>query len=75
MNKNTLSTLLLVLSILLVIGAILTVIPNAGASKPNIIGYRSICTFSPVSTAIMLFLAYSGNGYRAKLKGQESTGA
>lgn len=75
MNKNTVCTLLLVLSIMLVIGALLTLIPFAGASKVNLMGYRSICTFSPVSTAIMLFLAYSGNGYRAKLKGRESAGA
>ncbi|MFA6008377.1 MAG: hypothetical protein WC799_00230 [Desulfobacteraceae bacterium] len=75
MNKNTLSTFLLVLSLLLVIGSILTLIPYAGASKLNYMGYRSICTFSPVSTAIMLFLAYSGNGYRAKLKERESAGA
>lgn len=74
MNKNIVCTLLLVLSILLVICALLTLIPFAGASKVNLMGYRSICTFSPVSTAIMLFLAYSGNGYRAKLKERESAG-
>jgi hypothetical protein len=75
MNKKTLASILLVLSLLFSAGAALTLFPFAGAGKPNMAGYRSLCSFTPVSTAIMLFLAYSINGYRVKIKGREESGS
>ncbi len=75
MNKNTLASILLGLSLILSAGAALTLFPFAGAGKPNMISYRSLCSFTPVSTAIMLFLAYSINGYRVKIKGREEPGS
>jgi ABC-type Fe3+-siderophore transport system permease subunit len=41
---------LLVISSLAALGAVLTLIPNPGASWPNILGYKSICTFAPGAT-------------------------
>lgn len=40
------------LTILCSLAAILTLIPNPGASKPNVLGYRSLCTFAPAATAL-----------------------
>jgi hypothetical protein len=67
MNKSNTFTILRVLTVLLVAAAVLTLIPHAGAGKANYIGYRSLCTFTPVSTAILGFIAYSIDGYRKKL--------
>ncbi|MBU1169304.1 MAG: hypothetical protein KKD44_07045 [Proteobacteria bacterium] len=58
--------ILLIASIILMIGALVTLIPFAGASKPNIMGYRSLCSFSPVSTIILLFGANTCYGIRKK---------
>lgn len=43
---------LLGVSLLCSIAAVLTLIPSAGASKPNVLGYRSLCTFAPAATAL-----------------------
>ena len=75
MKPSVLPPVLLVLSMLLAAGAGLTLVPFPGAGKPSMLGYRALCTFSPVSTAIMLFVAYSLNGYRLKLKDREKGGA
>ncbi len=32
--------------------AVVTLIPNAAASKPNVLGYRSVCSFAPAATAL-----------------------
>lgn len=37
--------------------AVVTLIPNPLASKPNVLGYRSVCSFSPASTALCGLLA------------------
>ena len=39
------------------LSAVLTLIPSAGASKASMLGYRALCSFSPISTAILLGLA------------------
>jgi len=48
---------LLALSGLFAVAAILTLIPKAGASWPNIMGYKSLCTFSPGATLACSLLA------------------
>jgi hypothetical protein len=35
----------------------LTLVPNPAASWPNILGYRSLCTFAPAATACCGLLA------------------
>jgi uncharacterized protein with FMN-binding domain len=32
--------------------AVATLLPNPSASKPNVLGYRSACTFAPAATAL-----------------------
>ena len=45
------------LSAVLSVLAVVTMLPYAGASKPNVLGYRSICTFAPAATALCGLLA------------------
>jgi hypothetical protein len=58
---------LLALSGLFAVAAILTLIPNAGASWPNIMGYKSLCTFSPGATLACSLLAGITCFIRARL--------
>lgn len=39
------------------LSAVLTLVPSAGASKASMLGYRALCSFTPISTAILLGLA------------------
>jgi uncharacterized protein with FMN-binding domain len=48
---------LLGLTIVLSLLAIVTMIPNPGASKPNVLGYRSVCSFAPAASALCGLLA------------------
>jgi len=44
-------------SLLFSIAAAVTLIPDPGASKPNILGYRSVCCYAPAATALCGLLA------------------
>jgi hypothetical protein len=37
--------------------AIVTLIPLASASKASLLGYKALCSFSPISTIVLLALA------------------
>ena len=37
--------------------AIITLIPLASVSKASLLGYKSLCSFSPISTIILFALA------------------
>ena len=37
--------------------AIVTLLPRAAASKPNVLGYRSVCSFAPAASALCGLLA------------------
>ena len=37
--------------------ALVTLIPNASASKECLLGYKALCSFSPISTLLFLGLA------------------
>jgi hypothetical protein len=39
---------------LLVLCAVLTILPYPAASKANLLGYKSLCAFVPLSTLILL---------------------
>jgi hypothetical protein len=39
-----------------VVLAVLTVIPREAASKECLLGYKALCTFSPIGTLILLVL-------------------
>ena len=45
---------LLGLTILLTVSAALTLIPHSGATKDCLLGYQAVCSFTPVSTLILL---------------------
>ena len=49
--------LLLGLTVLFTLGAVLTLIPYAGASYPNVFGYYSLCTYAPAATLYCLLAA------------------
>ena len=48
---------MLALTAVFTVLAIITLLPNPGAVKPNILGYRSVCSFAPAATAICGLLA------------------
>ena len=48
---------LLALTIILTLAAVSTLIPQASASKPCLLGYKAHCTFTPIGTIICLVLA------------------
>ncbi len=48
---------LLALSLAFSILAVVTLIPNPAAAKPNVLGYRSVCSFAPAATALCGVLA------------------
>lgn len=56
-KQNIAYYLMLALSLSFTLLAIITLLPNAAASKPNIMGYRSICPFAPAATALCCLLA------------------
>lgn len=46
------------LQILLVVclaGGLATLTPFSGASETSILGYRALCTFSPISTTLLFY--------------------
>jgi hypothetical protein len=49
--------LLILFTILATLGGLLTLLPRAAASYPNLIGYSSLCTFAPAATFYCFFLA------------------
>ena len=57
--------LLLLLSLVAAAGGVITMIPAAGASYPNIIGYSSLCTFAPAAALYCFFIAGSSCFIRA----------
>lgn len=58
--------LLIILIILLVLG-VKTLIPNANASKPCLLGYKAACSFTPISTFILLGMVIIGFYIRAHM--------
>jgi hypothetical protein len=55
------------LSAIFAIGAIATLLPWAGAPWPNMLGYRSFCSFAPGSTLACALLAALSCTIRARL--------
>ena len=52
-NKLSTHTIFMGVEFLL---AVLTLLPRAAASKPCLLGYKALCSFSPISTLILLGL-------------------
>lgn len=54
-NQNSSDKLFLILSLLLAASALATVFPYPGAAEKCILGYKSFCSFNPVSTLLLAF--------------------
>jgi hypothetical protein len=50
---QTLRIIAIAVVVILGIAAVKTVVPNAEASKPCLLGYKAVCSFAPISTAIL----------------------
>ncbi len=48
---------LLAISVLTTLAGLLTLLPRFSASYPNLMGYRSLCTFAPAATFFCFFIA------------------
>lgn len=57
MNKQALVVVSMVFTVLATLGGLLTLLPWASASYPNVMGYSSLCTFAPAATLACFFLA------------------
>ncbi|HVO39667.1 MAG TPA: FMN-binding protein [Spirochaetia bacterium] len=51
-NENGAYFGLLALTVALTALAVVALVPSPAASKPNVLGYRSVCSFAPASSAI-----------------------
>jgi hypothetical protein len=63
MNKQPHYAIWSGLTVLLVVLAALTILPFPD-SRPNLVGYRSLCAFVPMSTLILLGVAAFARMYR-----------
>ena len=54
MKKQPQYKILSGLAILMVVAALFTILPYPAASKVNLLGYKSLCAFVPLSTLILL---------------------
>ena len=59
------------LAILLAVSAALTILPYSGASKANLLAYKSLCAFVPLSTLILLGAAGFVRIFRDTYKGSD----
>ena len=59
-----------ILAVILAIAGVLTLIPYPSAAKANIIGYKSLCTFTPMSTVISFLGAHTFYGLYVKKTGK-----
>jgi len=56
---QTLGIVAVVVIVILCIAAVKTVIPNEEVSKPCLVGYKAACSFTPISTVILILAAVS----------------
>jgi uncharacterized protein with FMN-binding domain len=56
-NESPAYWALLALTLAFSVLAVVTLVPNPAAVKPNVIGYRSLCSFAPAATALCGFCA------------------
>jgi hypothetical protein len=61
--------ILLILSFVFALGALITLLPSRAAPWPNLIGYKSVCSFAPGATVACGLLAGITCVIRARLFG------
>jgi hypothetical protein len=69
MSRETLSSLLLAVSIALVMGGLATLIPHRNSMVSDL-GYHTWCPFAPWSTITLLFLAFLAWAVRGYVRQQ-----
>jgi hypothetical protein len=57
MQTTTLKLIIYVVIVILSIAAVKTLIPNSEASKPCLLEYKATCSFTPISTIILIAAA------------------
>ena len=72
---NTKKLLLAMFSIAFVFLAVATVMPSPEAHQISSLGYKSLCAFAPISTAILLVLAAPGITYLIAKRASKGTRA
>jgi len=50
-------TFLLILTVVFILAAVSTVVPQSSVSKECILGYKAHCTFAPISTILCIIVA------------------
>lgn len=65
-NRKLISTILFSFAALSVAAGILAIVPYSAAKEVNVLGFKSLCPFAPVSTLISLFVANGLYGIRKK---------
>ena len=72
---NTKKLLLALFSVAFIFLAVATVMPSSEAHRISSLGYRSLCSFAPISTAILLVLGAPGITYLVAKKASKGAGA
>lgn len=67
MNPKTIHLILLIITILFIFLGFKTLLPNAGASKPCLWGYKAACSFTPVSTFILFGIGIMTYYFRVRM--------
>jgi hypothetical protein len=68
---NTKKLLIAIFSISFVFLAVVTVMPIPEAHRISSLGYKSLCSFAPISTTILLVLAAPGITYLMAKRGSK----
>jgi len=68
-DKQTVLSFMLPLAI---ITGLATLIPFPPAKESSILGYKALCSFSPISTAILLYVGIIIRGYLQNLPGSRN---
>jgi len=56
---NALTVVFVFIIVVLAIAAIKTIIPDSNTSKACLLGYKAACSFTPLSTAVLVLIAIS----------------
>jgi len=55
-------------SVLAIMSGIVTLIPFPIAKEASILGYNAICSFSPISSILLIYLGVMLSGYVKRMK-------
>jgi hypothetical protein len=56
-QKGTSMTVVTLLALLVALAAVVTLLPRRASLKKCILGYKAVCSFAPISTALLLGIA------------------